>query len=348
MCRMVAHKNLSSVFCPLSSEMNITILGAGAWGTALAINLSARHRVTLWARDAAQADAMRASRCNQRYLPEIPLPQELNLTADLSAARTSAQLILVAVPIAALRATLRQIAQAPAPTPVIWACKGFEAVTSQLPHQVAAETLPHNFHRGVLSGPSFALEVARGLPTALTLASSDGEFAGRAAQWLHHARLRIYSSTDVMGVEVGGAVKNVLAIAAGIADGMGFGHNARAALITRGLAEMTRLGLKMGGRAETLGGLSGAGDLILTCTGDLSRNRQVGILLAQQQALPDILRQLGHVAEGVYTVREVHQLAQRLGVDMPICAAVYRVLYEQIPAASAVEDLLNRAPNAEF
>ncbi len=328
--------------------MNITILGAGAWGTALAINLSARHRVTLWARDAAQADAMRASRCNRRYLPEIPLPQELNLTADLSAARTSAQLILVAVPIAALRATLRQIAQAPAPTPVIWACKGFEADTSQLPHQIAAETLPRFFPRGVLSGPSFALEVARGLPTALTLASSDGKFAGRAAQWLHHARLRIYSSTDVMGVEVGGAVKNVMAIAAGIAEGMGFGHNARAALITRGLAEMTRLGLKMGGRVETLGGLSGAGDLILTCTGDLSRNRQVGILLAQQQALSDILQQLGHVAEGVYTVREVHQLVQRMNVDMPICAAVYRVLYEHVPAASAVEDLLNRAPNAEF
>ncbi len=363
--------------------MNITILGAGAWGTALAINLSTHHRVTLWARDAAQIAAMRASRCNQRYLPEIPLPQELNLTADLSAACTSAQLILVAVPIAALRATLRQIASLPlihssplkAPLsnslppagrakrggrsrtnekgivqspPVIWACKGFEADTSQLPHQIAAETLPHNFHRGVLSGPSFALEVARGLPTALTLASSDGEFAGRAAQWLHHAHLRIYSSTDVMGVEVGGAVKNVLAIAAGIAEGMGFGHNARAALITRGLAEMTRLGLKMGGCAETLSGLSGAGDLILTCTGDLSRNRQVGILLAQQQALPDILRQLGHVAEGVYTVREVHQLAQRMNVDMPICAAVYRVLYEHVPAASAVEDLLNRAPNAEF
>ncbi len=347
--------------------MNITILGAGAWGTALAINLSARHRVTLWGRDAAQADAMRASRCNQRYLPEIPLPPELKLTADMQAACASAELILLAVPIAALRATLLQIASrfplsnSPPQAgeranekgnlqslPVIWACKGFEADTSQLPHQVAAETLPHNFHCGVLSGPSFAVEVARGLPTALTLASSDGEFAGRAAQWLHHARLRIYSSTDVMGVEVGGAVKNVLAIAAGIAEGMGFGHNARAALITRGLAEMTRLGLKMGGRAETLGGLSGAGDLILTCTGDLSRNRQVGILLAQQQALPDILQQLGHVAEGVYTVREVHQLAQRMNVDMPICAAVYRVLYEHVPAASAVEDLLNRAPNVEF
>lgn len=328
--------------------MNITILGAGAWGTALAISLSTHHRVTLWARDAAQIAAMRTSRCNQRYLPEAALPQALHLTSGLEEAFAGAEFILVAVPIAALRTTLRQIAQLPAPVPVIWACKGFEADTAQLPHQIAAETLPPAFRYGILSGPSFALEVARGLPTALTLASGDGEFARQAAQSLHHARLRIYSSDDIVGVEVGGAIKNVLAIAAGIADGMGFGHNARAALITRGLAEMTRLGLKLGGRAETLGGLSGAGDLILTCTGDLSRNRQVGILLAQQQALPDILRQLGHVAEGVYTVREVHRLAQRLDVDMPISAAVYRVLYEHVPAANAVEDLLNRVPNAEF
>jgi len=328
--------------------MSIAVLGAGAWGTALAISLSARHRVTLWARDAEQVAAMSASRLNQRYLPEIPLPQELHLTADLNAALSDAELILVVVPIAALRTTLLRIAERPVPVPVIWACKGFEAGTALLPHQVVAASLPQNFPSGVLSGPSFALEVARGLPTALTLASVDGEFARQTAQRLHHPRLRIYSCTDVVGVEVGGAVKNVLAIAAGISDGLGFGYNARAALITRGLAEMTRLGLKLGGNAETLGGLSGAGDLILTCTGDLSRNRRVGMLLAQQQALPDILQQLGHVAEGVYTVREVHQLAQRMGVDMPICAAVYRVLYENIPAANAVEALLNRSPNAEF
>lgn len=328
--------------------MNIAILGAGAWGTALAISLSTRHRVTLWARDAEQIAAMCASSRNQRYLPEIPLPQELHLTSDLNAALVDAELILLVVPIAALRTTLCRIAELSAPIPVIWACKGFEAGSALLPHQVVAASLPPYFPHGVLSGPSFALEVARGLPTALTLASGDGEFARQMAQSLHHARLRIYSSTDVIGVEVGGAVKNVLAIAAGISDGLGFGYNARAALITRGLAEMTRLGLKLGGSAETLGGLSGAGDLILTCTGDLSRNRRVGMLLAQQQALPDILRQLGHVAEGVYTVREVHQLAQRLSVDMPICAAVYRVLYEQVPAASAVEELLSRTPNAEF
>ncbi|MES1981591.1 MAG: NAD(P)H-dependent glycerol-3-phosphate dehydrogenase [Pseudomonadota bacterium] len=334
--------------------MNIAILGAGAWGTALAVSLAPRHRVTLWARDPAQVAAMAASRENQRYLAQITLPDALQLTADLDnvlagfepAARP--QIILLALPISALRAALRRIAQLPQPVAVIWACKGFEADTGQLPHQVAGETLPSAFPRGVLSGPSFALEVGRGLPTALTLAASDGEFARRTAQSLHHARLRIYSCTDVTGVEVGGAVKNVLAIAAGISDGLGFGHNARAALISRGLAEMKRLGLKLGGSAETLAGLTGAGDLILTCTGDLSRNRQVGMALAQQQALPDILQRLGHVAEGVYTVREVHRMAERLQVTMPICAAVYRVLYEQMPAANAVEELLSRVPNSEF
>jgi glycerol-3-phosphate dehydrogenase (NAD(P)+) len=328
--------------------MNITILGNGAWGTALAISLSARHGITLWARDAAQIEAMSQNRRNERYLAEVALPQELRLSSDLDAALKGADLILVALPIAALRALLQRIAQLPAAVPVVWACKGFETGTAQLPHQIAGETLPRNVPRGVLSGPSFALEVAHGLPTALALASDDGGFAQRTAKNLHHARLRIYSATDVIGVEVGGAVKNVIAIAAGIADGLGFGHNARAALITRGLAEMTRLGLKLGGKASTLGGLSGAGDLILTCTGNLSRNRQVGLHLAQQQALPDILHRLGHVAEGVYTVREVHGLARRLEVSMPICEAVYSVLCEQVPAAVAVEALLNREPNAEF
>ena len=383
--------------------MNITVIGAGAWGTALAISLSAHHRVTLWSIDAAQVEAMRAARCNQSFLPDIPLPENLNLSDDLPAALDGAELAIIAVPVAALRSVLEKIARLPGRPPlsnsldettshstrlqttaakslvipqagertnekwgkqaireadarknivkfpgVIWVCKGFEAETSLLPHQVAAEVLPEAFPRGVLSGPSFAQEVARGLPAALTLASLDHEFAQRTAQALHHARLRIYASNDVIGVEVGGAVKNVMAIAAGICDGMGLGYNARAALLTRGLAEISRLGLELGGRPETLGGLSGAGDLILTCTGDLSRNRQVGMLLVQQHDLPEILRQLGHVAEGVYTVREVHRLAQRLGVAMPISEAVYRVLYEGVSAAEAVEALLNRAPNTEF
>ena len=339
--------------------MKIFVLGAGAWGTALAVNASARHQVGLWARDAAQCALMRSQRENARYLPGIALPPSLAIEHfDASAwARQAAQgdLFIVATPMSGLRPTLELLRSAT--QPVAWLCKGFELPQAHghasapalglMAHEVCAQVAPKLF-AGALSGPSFALEVARGLPTALTLASNDGEFSEQAAQALHHARLRIYSSTDVVGVEVGGAVKNVLAIAAGIADGMGFGHNARAALITRGLAEMSRLGLKMGGQAETLGGLSGAGDLILTCTGDLSRNRQVGIMLAQKHSLPNILQQLGHVAEGVYTAREVHKLAQRLAVDMPICTAVYRVLHEQMSAASAVENLLSRSPNSEF
>jgi glycerol-3-phosphate dehydrogenase (NAD(P)+) len=354
--------------------MNIAVLGAGAWGTALAISLAERHNVTLWARDAAQVAAMRETRRNRRYLPDIALPGNLALSDDLQAVLESAQLIVVAVPVSGLRATLQQIcafyeADASAspllnPLPqageeaneksnlelpgVIWLCKGFETETSLLPHQIVNEILPAAFPRGALTGPSFAQEVARGLPTALTLASNDGEFAQRTAKTLHHSRLRIYSSTDVVGVEIGGAIKNVLAIAAGICDGMQMGLNARAALLTRGLAEMTRLGLLMGGKAETLGGLSGVGDLILTCTGDLSRNRQVGMLLARHQSLPNILKELGHVAEGVYTAREVQTVARRYQADMPICQAVYRVLYENLDADKAVEMLLSREPGEEF
>ena len=336
--------------------MNITIVGAGAWGTALAISLSANHRVTLWARDAAQIEAMQITRYNQHYLPDILLPADLRLSSDFSAALTAAELVIIAVPTSALRPILHQLVQLSLRPfdklrtgfSVVWLCKGFEAETAKLPHQVVAEVLPEGSRYGVLSGPSFAQEVARGFPTALTLASADQEFARSTAQALHHAYLRIYASNDMVGVEVGGAVKNVMAIAAGICDGMGLGHNARAALLTRGLAEITRLGLKLGGRSETLSGLSGLGDLILTCTGDLSRNRQVGLLLVQQHDLPEILRRLGHVAEGVYTVREVHHLAQRLGVAMPICEAVYRVLYEHVPAAEMVATLLNRTPNLEF
>jgi glycerol-3-phosphate dehydrogenase (NAD(P)+) len=328
--------------------MNITVLGGGAWGTALAISLAQQHRVTLWARNTQQVSDMRASGKNQRYLPDIALPAELQLKDDFDSALSHAEMIVLAVPISALRATLNKIALLSTPVPVIWLCKGFEAESTQLPHQVVAEVLPPVFPRGVLSGPSFAQEVAQGLPTALVLASNDAEFARQAAQTLHNPRLRIYTSNDVVGVEVGGAVKNVLAIAAGISDGMGFGYNTRAALLTRGLSEMTRLGIRLGGRAETLGGLSGVGDLILTCTGDLSRNRKVGLLLAQKYDLPSILKELGHVAEGVYSVRAVHQLVQQLGVDMPICEAVYRILYEQVDAASAVEGLLNRVPDTEF
>jgi glycerol-3-phosphate dehydrogenase (NAD(P)+) len=328
--------------------MKLAVLGSGAWGTALAVSFAQRHQVTLWARDAQLIATMRSTHRNQRYLPDVNLPDELQFSPDVNEALAEVELVIVAVPVAALRSTLQLIAQLPKPVGVIWVCKGFESGTSQFPHQIVADILPQTFSRAVLSGPSFAQEVARSLPTALTLASGDGEFAQRTAKSLHHSRLRIYSSTDVVGVEIGGAIKNVLAIAAGICDGMKMGLNARAALLTRGLAEMTRLGLQMGGRAETLGGLSGVGDLILTCTGDLSRNRQVGMLLAQHKSLENILSELGHVAEGVYTAREVHNIAQKLGVEMPICEAVYRVLYENLPADKAVEALLSRQPGNEF
>ena len=291
---------------------------------------------------------MQEMRRNRRYLPDVTFPPGLSVSADLESALATAGLLIVAVPVSGLRTTLQAIAARTEPVGVIWLCKGFETGTSHLPHQVVREILPPTFPCGALSGPSFAQEVARGLPTALTLASENVEFARRMAHALHHSRLRIYSSTDVIGVEIGGAIKNVLAIAAGISDGMQMGMNARAALLTRGLAEMSRLGLQLGGHGETLSGLSGVGDLILTCTGDLSRNRQVGMLLARHQSLPNILKELGHVAEGVYTAREVQTIAKRHQVDMPICAAVYRVLYESLDADKAVEMLLSRAPGEEF
>ncbi len=314
----------------------------------MAISLAGRHRVTLWARDAEQVAAMQHARCNLRYLPDAMLPENLRVSSDFVASIAEAELVILSVPTAALRPTLERLSALAKNCGVVWLCKGFEMQTALLPHQVAADILPPGVCCGVLSGPSFAQEVAQGLPTALVLASNDEAFAQRTAHALHHARLRVYASNDMTGVEVGGAVKNVMAIAAGVCDGMRLGNNARAALISRGLAEMTRLGLKLGGQQETLGGLSGAGDLILTCTGDMSRNRRVGLMLAQNLHLQDILQQLGHVAEGVYAAREVHRLAERTGVDMPISEAVYRVLYEDIPAAKMVETLLNRTASLEF
>lgn len=327
--------------------MKIAILGAGAWGTALAINLGARHQVTLWTVDAEHLAEMVSQRTNQRYLPDFPLPDSLQLTSMLAVAVNTADLALIVVPVAGLRETLRKVVACGKKTPVIWGCKGFEAQSAMLPHQVAQEEYAGVAPCGVLSGPSFAQEVAQRLPTALTLASDDEEFSKNVAAQLHTAWLRVYSSRDVVGVETGGAVKNVITLAAGISDGMGFGHNARAALITRGLAEMTRLGLKLGGHLETFMGLAGVGDLILTSTGDLSRNRRVGLMLAAGRPLPDILHDLGHIAEGVYSAREVLRLGQKLNVEMPITQAVCSILYDGVPARTAVEALLNREPKTE-
>jgi glycerol-3-phosphate dehydrogenase (NAD(P)+) len=327
--------------------MRVVVLGAGAWGTALAVTLSSRHEVMLWVRDPAQCEQMRTSRTNQRYLPGVSLPDSLQISNQASAACADAALAILGVTVAGLRATLREVAAIGRPLPTIWLCKGFEAGTSKLPHQVAAEELGNEVPRGALSGPSFAQEVARGIPAALTLAASDPAFAARTARELHSRRLRIYSSDDLTGVEVGAAVKNVIAIAAGISDGLGFGESARAALITRGLAEVTRVGTALGGRTETFMGLSGLGDLILTCTGSLSRNRQVGLRLAAGQPLPKILAELGHVAEGVHSAREVLNLARQVSAEMPIVSAVAEVLDGRLSPQAAVDRVLAREPKPE-
>ncbi len=325
--------------------MRITVLGAGAWGTAIAVSLSARHEVVLWGRDPGQCRDIAAARRNQRYLPEIVLPPQLAIEADYGAALSAAELVLVATPTAALRDMLARLA--PLQKPAVWLCKGFDPQSAELPHQIAARVLAPGSAYGVLSGPSFALEVARGLPTALTLASADAGFSQAMARALHGPRLRVYFSSDITGVEIGGAVKNVMAIATGIADGLGLGANARAALITRGLAEITRLGVRLGGRPETFTGLTGAGDLILTCTGELSRNRRVGLGLAQGKELDDILRELGHVAEGVHTAAAVEKRALELDIDMPITRAVCAVLFGGVSPREAVEQLLARDPKGE-
>lgn len=326
--------------------MKLGVLGAGAWGTAFSLAQCQRHRTALWTWDAAHCAAMRARRENS-FLPGFALPSSLLVDHDLAAVAGEADLLVVATPTAALRGMLERVARLGRVPPVIWLCKGFEPETACFPHQVAHEVLPNAVLRGALSGPSFAEEVARGLPAAITLASPDAAFADGLARELHGPRLRVYSSTDLTGVEVGGAVKNVMAIAAGVCDGMGFGLSARAALMTRGLAEITRLGVALGGRLETFIGLSGAGDLILTCTGDLSRNRRVGLALARGETLPDILAGLGHVAEGVGTAREVRRLASRLGIEMPITEAVCRLLDGDLTPGDAVESLMRREARAE-
>ncbi len=329
--------------------MKIAVLGAGAWGTALAINLASRHQINLWTKNPDHAIELNNCRVNNSFLPGYVLSESIAITAILEDALHNANLVLIVVPIVGLRETVRAIAARKITIPVIWGCKGFESETTKLPHQIVEEECTHLFpSSGVLSGPSFADEVAQGLPTALTLASNDIRFSNDMASELHSSRLRIYTSEDVIGVEIGGAVKNVISIAAGISDGIGFGHNARAALITRGLMEITRLGLSLGGSMNTFMGLAGVGDLILTSTGNLSRNRQVGLMLAEGKSLNDILNELGHVAEGVHAARSVLQLGKQLNIEMPITQAVCSILHEGVPARGAVEVLLNREQKTEI
>jgi glycerol-3-phosphate dehydrogenase (NAD(P)+) len=322
----------------------VAVLGAGAWGTAIAAVLAARLPVSLWAQRPEHAQAIAAARRNERYLPGIDLPAGVAPTAELPQALSGAALVLVATPVAGLRDVVRRVDRA---APLVWLCKGFEEGSGLLPHQVVEQAHGGRAPCGALSGPSFAEEVARGLPCALTLAAAEPRFARETAALLHGGRMRVYHSTDVVGVEIGGAVKNVMAIAAGISDGLGLGHNARAALITRGLAEIGRLSAALGGRPETVMGLAGAGDLILTATGDLSRNRRVGLELARGRALPEILAALGHVAEGVRSAKEVAKLARAAKVEMPVCEAVEAVLGGALAPSAAVEKLLARDPKPE-
>ena len=337
--------------------MKIIVLGAGAWGTALAVSASAnplaRHDVVLWARDADQAAAMAACRENVRYLPGVALPVGLTVRsgalASLSELTASADLVIVATPMAGLRGMLARLSDGQAP--VAWLCKGFESAAAAasiglLAHEIQAQVAP-DLKAGVLSGPSFALEVARGQPTALVAASAHEMVRSALVTAFHSPTVRVYANDDIVGVEVGGAVKNVLAIATGLCDGLNLGLNARAALITRGLAEMTRLGVALGAKPETFMGLSGLGDLVLTATGDLSRNRQVGLALAGGQTLQQAVAALGHVAEGVYSARTVLQRARAAGVQMPITQAVVALLDGQMLPAQAVAALMGRDPANE-
>ena len=300
----------------------------------------------LWGRDARLTDQLAQARTNQRYLPGIQLPPALGITSDLGGALSKADLVLIATPVSGLRASVQVVHESRPGLPLLWACKGFEEETAFLPHQIVDQVAP-GLLCGTLTGPSFAQEVARGLPAAVTLASRDTGFAQGTARELHQSTLRIYYAEDLVGAEVAGAVKNVMAIATGVCEGLGLGLNARAALITRGLAEISRLGMALGGRQDTFMGLAGAGDLILTCTGDLSRNRSVGLELARGRTLDETLAHLGHVAEGVHSAREAARLAARLGVEMPITMAVCSILFEGRRPSDAARELLARDPKIE-
>ncbi|MCO6504862.1 MAG: NAD(P)-dependent glycerol-3-phosphate dehydrogenase [Snodgrassella sp.] len=325
--------------------MKIGVLGAGAWGTALGIHFALHgHQVWLWSHNDDHVRQLQQQRTNMRYLSDFQLPQKLVPTSELM----GADLIIIATPVAALRqSALKLVSAGFDKIPVIAACKGFEQQTGLLPHQVLAEAMPQNTNIGVLSGPSFAEELARQLPCAVTLASTNFIWIQELAAALNNTVLRLYANEDVIGAAVGGAVKNVMAIATGIADGLNYGINARVALMTRGMAEIGRLNHALGGQTATLMGLSGMGDLILTCTGALSRNRRVGLLLAEGKSLPEALKKLGHVAEGVYTVEEVCRQAVRLGVDMPIASILQQLFQGQIKVGAMAEMLMERSPKTE-
>ena len=328
----------------------VTVLGAGSWGTALAIHMAgAGLDVTLWGNEPDHMERLQLQRCNQQFLPDIAFPDTLKIQADLEQALKSASWILLAIPSYAFRSFLAKAsAYIGKDMAVTWASKGLEEGTGKLLHQVVKEELPQCSKFAVISGPTFAREVALGMPTAITVASDSEALANEISHCLHHGSFRAYTSNDVIGVELGGALKNALAIASGIADGLGFGANARAALITRGLAELMRLGVTMGGRQETFMGLAGMGDLVLTCTDNQSRNRRMGLKLAEGLSKEEIKKDIGQEIEGVRTAREAVQLAKKYQVELPIIEQVYRVLYEGLAPQEAVKYLLERKPTAEI
>jgi glycerol-3-phosphate dehydrogenase (NAD(P)+) len=334
---------------PAEHETPVTVLGAGSWGTALAIQFARSGRPTLlWGRDRERLLAMGRSRRNERYLTGGDFPPSLTVEPDLRAALANARDVLVVVPSHAFRTVLGEIAPFLAPDMrLAWATKGLELETGRLPHQIAQEVLGSQRAVAVLSGPTFAREVGAGLPTAMTIASTDVEFAKVLAQDLSSSNFRAYTSTDITGVEIGGAVKNVLAVGAGLSDGLGFGANTRVALITRGLAEMMRLGVALGAKRETFMGLAGLGDLVLTCTDDQSRNRRFGLLLAAGTTPERALAEIGQVVEGYTAAKAVRTVAARMGVEMPLCEGVYRVLHSGVPAKDAVRELMSRPIRSE-
>lgn len=327
----------------------IAVLGAGSWGTALAIHLAGSgHDVLLWGNEPEHIQQLAKQRSNQQFLPDVHFPEKLQLTDSLEQALSSPSWVLIAIPSHAYRSFLHEnSALFTEDTAIAWASKGLELGTGKLIHQVITEELPYCKQLAVMSGPTFAMEVAKNLPTAITVATQSESFSRQLSDDLHSGRFRVYSSSDLIGVELGGAVKNVLAIAAGAADGLGFGANTRAALITRGLAEMMRLGHALGGHRETFMGLAGMGDLILTCTDNQSRNRRTGLLLAQGKSLEQVHQTIGQAIEGLKTAKVVMTLAHKHEVEMPICEQVYRVLYEGRPIDEAVRILLSRKPSIE-
>jgi glycerol-3-phosphate dehydrogenase (NAD(P)+) len=327
----------------------IAVIGAGSWGTALALQFARSGReVRLWGRDAAQLAALSANGVNSRYLPNVPFPDNLRVEADLQASLDGVRDILIAVPSHGLRETLLKVQPLlDSSARICWATKGFELSTGKLPHQVAGEILGDDRAMAVLSGPTFAREVGAGLPTALTIAASNTEFAGDLAAALSGANFRAYTSADMIGVEVGGAVKNVLAIGAGISDGLGFGANTRIALINRGLVEMTRLGVALGAKRDTFMGLAGMGDLVLTCTDDQSRNRRMGLAIAGGMSIDEAQEEIQQVVEGVLAAKAVKQVADRMSVEMPICQEIYSVLYEGVAPRLAVSALMGRTLKPE-